>query len=134
VGGVGAQLEPYAVEVEHPLTGRPIGSISVTRGGIATSGLNVRLWPTPDGRFAHHLLDPSTGEPAWTGLIGATALGASALEAETLSKLALLSGPERARAVLAASGGVIVHDSGLVEAIGPIEAEISDAPARRIPA
>ena len=66
VGGVGAQLEPYAVEVQHPLTGRSVGQIRVARGGIATSGLNVRLWQTPDGRFAHHLLDPSTGEPAWT--------------------------------------------------------------------
>jgi thiamine biosynthesis lipoprotein len=125
VGGVGAQLEPYAVEVEHPLTGQSIGSISVARGGIATSGLNVRLWRTPDGRFGHHLLDPGTGEPAWTGLIGATARGDTALEAETLSKMALLSGPEGARRVLDTKGGVIIHDSGEVEAIGPIEGEIS---------
>jgi thiamine biosynthesis lipoprotein len=131
VGGVGAQLEPYEVEVEHPLTGRSIGSISLACGGIATSGLNVRLWRTPDGRFAHHLLDPSTGEPAWTGLIGATALGATVLEAETLSKMALLSGPQGARTTLAAKGGVIIHDSGLVEPIGPIEGEISDPPALR---
>ncbi|MGN6169310.1 MAG: FAD:protein FMN transferase [Solirubrobacteraceae bacterium] len=131
VGGVGAQLEPYAVEVEHPLTGHSIGSIRVARGGIATSGLNVRLWHTPDGRFAHHLLDPSTGEPAWTGLIGVTALGGTGLEAETLSKMALLSGPEGARRVLAARGGVIVHDSGRVEAIGPIEGEISGRPVLR---
>jgi thiamine biosynthesis lipoprotein len=131
VGGVGAQLEPYEVEVEHPLTGRSIGSISLACGGIATSGLNVRLWRTPDGRFAHHLLDPSTGEPAWTGLIGATALGATVLEAETLSKMALLSGPQGARTTLAAKGGVIIHDSGVVEPIGPIEGEISDPPALR---
>jgi thiamine biosynthesis lipoprotein len=131
VGGVGAQLEPYAVQVEHPLTGRSVGSIKVSRGGIATSGLNVRVWRKPGGGFAHHLLDPSTGEPAWTGLIGATALGGSALEAETLSKMALLSGPEGARRVLAAQGGVVIHDSGLVEAIGPIENEISDTPLLR---
>ena len=130
VGGVGAQLEPYAVEVQHPLTGRPVGQIRVAGGGIATSGLNVRLWQMPDGRFAHHLLDPSTGEPAWTGLIGATALGDTALEAETLSKMALLSGPEGARRVLAAKGGVIIHDSGRVEAIGPVRSEISSAPIR----
>ena len=44
VGGVGAQLEPYEIDVQHPLTLRSIGSIKVTRGGIATSGLNVRIW------------------------------------------------------------------------------------------
>ena len=95
VGGVGAQLEPYEIDVEHPLTLRSIGSIKVARGGIATSGLNVRIWRLPDGGYAHHLLDPSTGSPVWSGLIGATALGDSALEAETLSKMALLLGARR---------------------------------------
>jgi thiamine biosynthesis lipoprotein len=118
VGGVGAQLEPYAISVEHPLTGETIGSITVSRGGIATSGLNVRIWRRPDGSFAHHLLDPCTGTPVWSGLVGATALGGSALEAETLSKMALLLGPEGARRVLAQRGGLIVHDDGEVEVIG----------------
>jgi thiamine biosynthesis lipoprotein len=122
VGGVGAQLDPYEIEVEHPLTGSPIGRLRVARGGVATSGLNVRIWRERDGSFAHHLLDPSTGLPAWTGLIGVTALGGSALEAETLSKLALLQGPDGARRVLAERGGLIVHDSGDVEAIGPVPA------------
>ena len=127
VGGVGAQLEPYAISVEHPLTGETIGSINVSRGGIATSGLNVRIWRRPDGTFAHHLLDPCTGTPVWSGLVGATALGCSALEAETLSKMALLLGPEGARRVLARRGGLIVHDDGEVEAIGVPARELSAA-------
>jgi FAD:protein FMN transferase len=118
IGGVGAQITPYEVAIEHPLTGESIASIKVGRGGIATSGLNVRIWRRADGSYAHHLLDPSTGAPVWSGLIGATALGQSALEAETLSKMALLLGPEGARCVLAEQGGLIVHDSGEVEAIG----------------
>jgi thiamine biosynthesis lipoprotein len=121
VGGIGTELEPYRVQVEHPLTGWSIGSILVARGGVATSGLNVRIWRDRRGRFAHHLLDPSTRSPAWTGLISATALGSTALEAETLSKLALLLGPAGAREVLQDRGGVIVHDSGEVEPVGPIE-------------
>jgi thiamine biosynthesis lipoprotein len=126
VGGVGAQLHPYAIAIEHPLTGESIGSIEVARGGIATSGLNVRIWRRTDGSFAHHLLDPSTGSPAWTGLIGATALGDSALEAETLSKMALLLGPAGARRVLAEHGGLVVHDSGEVEAIGSVARRLSE--------
>ena len=121
VGGVGAQLEPYEIEVEHPLTGIAVGRVRLARGGVATSGLNVRIWRDASGGFAHHLLDPSTGRPAWTGLIGVTAIGGSALEAETLSKLALLLGPGGARRVLAEHGGVIVHDSGEVERIVPID-------------
>lgn len=121
VGGLGAQLEPSEIDVEHPVTRDTIGRIRLARGGIATSGVNMNIWQRPDGTFAHHLLDPSTGRPAWTGLIGVTALGGSALEAETLSKLALLGGPGAARRTLAEQGGVIVHDSGAVEAIGPLE-------------
>lgn len=120
IGGVGAQLQPYEVEVEHPLTGETTTTLRIGHGGIATSGLNVRLWRNADGSCAHHLLDPSTGQPAWTGLIGVTAIGSSALEAETLSKMALLLGPKGARQALATHGGVIVHDDGDVELIGPV--------------
>ena len=91
---------------------------------MATSGLNVRIWRNPDGSFGHHLLDPSGGTPAWTGLIGATAIADSALEAETLSKMALLLGPAGAREVLAERGGIVIHDDGDVETIGPINGRI----------
>ena len=126
VGGVGAQLRPYEIDIEHPLTRRSIGSIKVARGGIATSGLNVRLWRREDGGYAHHLLDPHSRSPVWSGLIGATALGGSALEAETLTKMALLLGPEGARRVLAKRGGVVVHDNGEVEAIGCVAGQIAE--------
>ena len=89
-------------------------------GGVATSGLNVRIWRGEDGRYAHHLLDPATGEPAWTGLVGVTALGETAVEAETLSKAALLAGPEAGREVLAEQGGFLIHDSSRIEAVGPL--------------
>jgi thiamine biosynthesis lipoprotein len=128
VGGIGAQLEPYEIEIEHPLTRRPVGKVRIASGGVATSGLNVRIWRDPNGRYAHHLLDPSTGGPAWTGLVGVTAIGTTALEAETFSKMALLGGPERAREVLAHSGGVIVHDSGAIEPVGPIAAVMYEHP------
>lgn len=118
VGGVGAQLHPVEVEVEHPLTGERAHTLTVRGGGVASSGLNVRIWRREDGSFAHHLLDPSTGQPVWSGLIGATALAPSALEAETLAKMALLGGPMHARRCLAEHGGLIFHDDGEVEPVG----------------
>ena len=117
VGGPAAEDDPYAIEVEHPLTAERVLVLRVGGGGVATSGINARLWRTESG-FAHHLLDPSTGEPAWTGLVGVTALGATALEAETLAKAALLAGPDPARALLAARGGLLVHDTGEAEQVG----------------
>jgi thiamine biosynthesis lipoprotein len=122
IGGAGALAWPYEVFIEHPLTGDRGFLIRLGFGGIATSGLNVRIWRDADGRYVHHLLDPATGEPAWTGLIGATALGDSALEAETLAKAALLSGPEEGRRRLAEKGGLLVHDDGTTEPVGPIAA------------
>lgn len=120
IGGPDAPAHPYEVFVEHPLTGRRPHLLRLSSGAVATSGVNVRIWRDADGRYAHHLLDPATGEPAWTGLIGATALGQTAVEAETLSKAALLSGPARGREVLAATGGLLVHDGGRVEPVGPL--------------
>ena len=90
----------------------------------------MRIWRGSDGRYAHHLLDPASGEPAWTGLVGVTALGDTAVEAETLSKAALLSGPERGREVLAERGGLLVHDNGRVEPVGPLSVK----PRVRLPA
>jgi thiamine biosynthesis lipoprotein len=122
IGGAGALVTPYEVFVEHPLTGERAFVLKLSSGAVATSGLNVRIWRDASGRFAHHLLDPATGEPAWTGLIGATALADTAVEAETLAKAALLCGPEGGRAVLGDRGGLLVHDSGHIETVGPLAA------------
>jgi thiamine biosynthesis lipoprotein len=73
----------------------------------------------PDGSFAHHLLDPSTGSPAWTGVLQVTALAETALEAETLSKQVLLGGP-RSIHLLERRGGVVVLDDCTVELVGPV--------------
>jgi thiamine biosynthesis lipoprotein len=122
IGGADALVRPYEVFVEHPLSGQRPHVLRLGSGGVATSGINVRIWRDGNGRLAHHLLDPASGEPAWTGLAGVTALGETALEAETLSKAALLSGPERGRELLGEWGGLLVHDSGRVEPVGPLAA------------
>jgi FAD:protein FMN transferase len=120
------------VRIDHPLEDRPAHEFNLDRGAVATSGIKTRLWRTENG-FAHHLLDPSTGRPAWTGLIQATSLGTTALEAETIAKVAFLSGPERAREILSEQGGLIVLDDGTVELCGPIPRRSGD-PAEAVAA
>jgi len=110
------------VEVEHPLRAEPAHAFPVSRGAVATSGIATRIWHSADG-VAHHLLDPSTGRPAWTGVIQATALGETALEAETFAKAALLSGPEQGEALLERRGGVLVLDDGTVRKVGALAPE-----------
>ncbi len=117
IGGADPAAPPIEIEVAHPLTGETAHRLGLREGAIATSGLDVRVWRRADGGYAHHLLDPSSGEPAWTGLVGVTALAPSALEAETLAKAALLSGPEEGARVLAEHGGLLVSDDGGVRRI-----------------
>ena len=128
VGGQDPAGEPVEIEVRHPRSGHPADRFTIVAGAVATSGLDARLWRQAGGAHAHHLIDPSTGEPAWTGLIGATARAPSALEADALAKAALLSGREGARRFLAEHGGLIVRDDGEVERIGPLH----DPPLVRI--
>src|SRR2546423_303499 len=76
--------EPYSVGIVEPFDDRVIHEIEIAGGGIATSGVGSRLWADGSGGHAHHLLDPATGEPAWTGVVLATALAPTTLEAEAL--------------------------------------------------
>lgn len=99
------------VEVESPLDGSVLHTFEVLAGGVATSGIARRSWLDEHERPAHHLLDPANGRPAFTGIVQATALAPSALEAEIRAKCALLAGPRAARAQLP-HGGVVVLDSG----------------------
>jgi FAD:protein FMN transferase len=115
----------WEVAVGGALTGVEVHRLRA-RGGVATSGIHERLWRRADGAFAHHVLDPATGEPAWTGLLAATAVARTALEAEVLAKTALLSGADGARRVLRRRGGVLQHEGGRVEVVPP-------APVVRLP-
>lgn len=119
VGGA-SPVSPWEIAVDRARTGPRVHRLRVRAGGVATSGVSSRLWRREDGSFAHHLLDPSTGEPAWTGLVAVTAVASTAVQAEVLAKTALLSGPERARTLVARGGGVLQHDDGRVEIVaGP---------------
>lgn len=120
VGGKDPYGEPVEIEIRHPRTGDAADAFRIARGAVATSGLDARLWRLPDGRHAHHLIDPATGAPAWTGLICASARAPTALEADVLAKAALLSGSAGARDFLAEHGGLVVRDDGSVERIGPL--------------
>ena len=92
----GAEGAPRRIEVADPFgRGRPLHSFAVAAGAAATSGIGRRSWLGADGRPAHHLLDPATGRPAFTGIVQATALAPTALEAEVLAKAAVLAGARR---------------------------------------
>ncbi len=104
------------VQVDDPFGGAPLHEFGIRDGAVATSGIGRRAWLGPDGRPSHHLLDPATGQPAFTGVVQATALAPTAQLAEVLAKIALLSGPQGAAAELP-HGGCIVFDDGSFELV-----------------
>jgi thiamine biosynthesis lipoprotein len=116
-----------AVEVESPFDGTVLHRFSLRAGGIATSGIGRRSWLGADGRPAHHLLDPATGLPAFTGIVQATAIAPTATLAEIHAKAAVLSGPERAPGWLP-WGGVLVFDEGSHLVIAPEHADRAAEP------
>jgi thiamine biosynthesis lipoprotein len=114
------------VEITDPFTGAVTATFGLAAGAVATSGLGRRLWPHGSG-FAHHVIDPGTGAPAWTGLLQATAVAPTALEAEALAKAALLSGPDGAARWLERWGGVTFADDSRRSEFGPLRTNLDEA-------
>jgi FAD:protein FMN transferase len=116
LGGTAALERP--VQVASPFDSSIIHTFSLSDGAVATSGIGGRSWLDADGRPAHHLLDPATGRPAYTGIVQVTAIAPTGVEAEMLTKAALLSGPSEARKWLR-HGGLLVSDDANVELVEP---------------
>lgn len=112
--------EAVDVEIEPPpnhFAQEPI-RVRVGPGAIATSGIGNRVWLRSDGEYSHHLIDPASGRPAWTGLAAVTQLAPTAVVAETIAKTALLSGPDVARRLAVHDGGILFHFDGSAEHVG----------------
>jgi thiamine biosynthesis lipoprotein len=116
LGGIG-RLE-RTVRVASPFGDEVLHELEVADGAIATSGIGKRSWIDANGASAHHVLDPASGRPAFTGIVQVTALAPTGLEAEIAAKAALLSGPDDAAGWLP-DGGVIVFDDASHEVVAP---------------
>jgi FAD:protein FMN transferase len=103
----------HEVLVPNPVTGMLAEVIDLDDDAVATSGIDKRIW-WDRGRPAHHLLDPATQRPAWTGVVSATAKAPTATLAEALAKAAILAGPNAGRAILARHGGLLITVQGVV--------------------
>ena len=119
VGGRAGVVRP--VHIAGAFGSERLHTFALTRGAVATSGISRRSWIGADGRPAHHLLDPRTGEPAFTGIVQASALAPTAAQAEILAKAAILGGPAQAASRLS-HGGVIVLDDGSYVPLEPAAA------------
>jgi FAD:protein FMN transferase len=104
----------HEVLVPNPVTGALAEAIALEDDAVATSGIDRRIWWDAANRPAHHLLDPATQRPAWTGVLTATAKAPTAALAEALAKAAILAGPVAGRRILSRYGGLLITYQGVV--------------------
>jgi len=86
-GGDIAALRPVVV-------GLPGGdTVTLERGGLATSGIATRRW-LRGGLPQHHLIDPATRRPAHSPWTSVTAVGLTCLTADVAAKAGFLLGAD----------------------------------------
>lgn len=92
VAGEPPESDEWRIRVEHPTNReQTVGMVALIGGGIATTSRIHKQWSIGD-RSVHHVLDPSTGEPAARPWAAVTVVASSGWRAEALAKLAFLDG------------------------------------------
>ncbi len=120
VMGPGPYRDAWEVRFDDPVLAAEFGRVRFASGAVATSTRLRRQWQrldtTGDSESVHHLLDPSTGVSATSGLATVTVVAGVAWWAEVLAKAAFVAGPTAGASLLRSMGvdGVLVADDGTV--------------------
>ncbi len=95
----------WRIGVQHPRdSGALLLTLDVNNTAIVTSGDYERFFVDDDVRY-HHILDPSTGQPA-RGCRSVTVLAATAFEADACATAAFVLGPSEGLSFLRGRPGV----------------------------
>ena len=87
----------WHIAVQDPLGEGYVGIVEVADQAVITSGGYERYFQR-DGVTYWHILDPVTGQPARSGVISATVIGANGTMCDALSTSLFVMGAERAAA------------------------------------
>lgn len=84
---------PWRIAVKHPTdTKNYLGILSISDMAAITSGGYERYFVGEDGGTYWHILDPSTGKPADSGLLSVTVVGKSGLLCDAMSTALFVMG------------------------------------------
>jgi thiamine biosynthesis lipoprotein len=87
---------PWRIGIQHPRQeDRLVGLVSVIDQSVVTSGDYQRCFFDNQGIRHHHILDPTNGYPADSGLISVSVVSESSLEADALSTILFIAGLEK---------------------------------------
>jgi FAD:protein FMN transferase len=104
--GVKPDGSPWRVGIQHPRQENSlIGLVSVTDKAVVTSGDYQRYFIGSNGKRYHHILDPSTGYPAESGLVSVTIVADSSTAADALSTILFVAGMEKGLELLRGFSG-----------------------------
>lgn len=88
---------PWRIAVKDPFGGSGmIGVLEVVDKAVITSGSYERYFVGEDGKDYWHILDPSDGYPADSGLVSVTVVGESGIRCDGLSTALFVMGKDRA--------------------------------------
>ncbi|MBM3658777.1 MAG: FAD:protein FMN transferase, partial [Actinobacteria bacterium] len=97
--GNGPAGQGWAITVDDPLDpSRAWFTHVIDDAAVVTSTDRIRRWERA-GRAVHHLVDPTTGSSARTGLAAVVVAAPSCADAEVLAKAAFVAGPDAGRAL-----------------------------------
>jgi len=89
--------QPFRIGIQDPLStrGENLGVMEIRDKSLVTSGDYERYFIGEDGKRYHHILDPSTGFPADSGLHQVTLVTDTSLQGDALSTTLFLLGLEK---------------------------------------
>ena len=109
---------PWKVAIQAPDDPNAvIGVLEATDGAVITAGSYERYFEDEEGNRYWHIIDPSTGKPARSGLLSATVVGPEGAVCDGLSTALFVLGPEKAIELWRSMGGfelILVTDTGSV--------------------
>lgn len=115
---VGAKPDgsPWQIGIQHPRRQNSLlGSVAVVNETVVTAGDYQRCFIDGQGKRCHHILDPTTGYPAESGLISVSIVASRSSAADPLSTIVLVAGMEKGLEFLRSvpQTGAILVDSKL---------------------